>query len=98
VAVFFVVCRRRGPRWDPTAPLEQQEGWDEHADFMDGLVARGVVILGGPLEDEETVVLAVEAASADEIRSTLAEDPWHGSHLVVERVESWTIRLDGRRA
>jgi uncharacterized protein YciI len=96
--VFFVVSRRRGPRWKPAAPLEEQEGWVEHAAFMDGLVGRGFVVLGGPLEDEETVVLAVEAASAEEVRATLARDPWHETHLVVERVDGWTIRLDGRSA
>jgi hypothetical protein len=63
---------------------------------MDGLVGSGFVILGGPLGDEERVVLAVEADSDDSVRETLAADPWSGSHLVVESVEPWTIRLDGR--
>jgi hypothetical protein len=96
VAVFFVVCRRRGPLWKEGLALEKQEGWVEHADFMDRLVESGFVVLGGPLEDEKTVVLAVEATSAEEVRATLARDPWDESHLVVERVEGWTIRLDGR--
>jgi uncharacterized protein YciI len=94
--VFFVVERRTAPQWDPARPLEEQSGWDEHAAFMDGLVADGFVVLGGPLADEVRVVLAIEASSADEVRSTLARDPWHETHLVVETVEPWTIRLDGR--
>jgi hypothetical protein len=94
---FYVVLRRTGPEWDPARPLEEQAAWDEHAAFMDGLVDDGFVVLGGPLEDEIRVVLAVEAASADEVRATLARDPWSGSHLVVEAVEPWTIRLDGRQ-
>jgi hypothetical protein len=94
---FFVVLRRRGPEWDASQPLEGQTGWDEHAEFMDALVDDGFVVLGGPLADEETVVLAVEAASEAEVRDTLARDPWSGTHLVVERVDGWTIRLDGRR-
>ena len=64
---------------------------------MDGLVDEGFIVLGGPLVDEHRVILAIEAASEDEVRSTLARDPWHGSHLVVESVDLWTIRLDGRR-
>jgi uncharacterized protein YciI len=96
--MFFVVCRRRGPEWDASLPLEEQSDWPAHADFMDGLVATGFVVLGGPLADEETVVLAVEAASESEVRARLALDPWHESHLVVDRVDSWTIRLDGRAA
>jgi hypothetical protein len=93
---FFVVLRRTGPQWDPARRLEEQEGWDEHAAFMDGLVDRGFVILGGPLADEVRVVLAVEASSVEGVRATLAEDPWSGSHLVVDSVEPWTVRLDGR--
>jgi hypothetical protein len=94
---FFVVLRRAGPAWDPSLPLEQQSGWDEHAAFMDGLVDAGVVVLGGPLADERRVVLAVEADSEASVRSTLARDPWSGTHLVVDSVDAWTIRLDGRR-
>lgn len=94
---FFVVLRRAGPAWDSSLPLEQQSGWDEHAAFMDGLVDAGVVVLGGPLADERRVVLAVEADSEATVRSTLARDPWSGTHLVVDSVDAWTIRLDGRR-
>jgi hypothetical protein len=95
---FFVVLRRSGPQYDAGRPLEEQSGWAEHAAFMDGLVAGGFVVLGGPLADEHRVVLAVEAGSEDDVRSTLARDPWHGSHLVVDSIDRWTIRLDGRRA
>ena len=94
---FLVVLRRTGPQWDPSLPLEAQSGWDVHAEFMDELVRSGFVVLGGPLADEERVVLAVEAESEDDIRATLALDPWSGSHLVVDTVDAWTVRLDGRR-
>jgi hypothetical protein len=94
--VFFVVLRRVGPEWAPDTPLEEQSGWNPHAQFMDALVDDGFVVLGGPLADEERVVLVIEAESEDDIRARLAEDPWHGSHLVVESVDRWTIRLDGQ--
>jgi hypothetical protein len=32
------------------------------------------------------------------VRQRLAADPWSGSHLLVEAVEPWEIRLDARRA
>ena len=76
--------------------MQEQTDWDAHAAFMDALVDRGFVVLGGPLADEERVVLAVEAESETEVRETLAADPWSGSHLLIDGVESWTIRLDGR--
>jgi len=96
MAMFLVVLTRSGPAWDASKPLEQQQGWPEHAAFMDRLVASGFLVLGGPLVDELRVVHAVHAASVDEVRATLARDPWSGSHLVVETVTPWTIRLDGR--
>lgn len=93
---FFVVLRRTGPEWDPSLSLEEQSGWPEHADFMDGLANDGFVVLGGPLADEERVVLAVKADTAEDVHETLARDPWSGTHLVVDSVDGWTIRLDGR--
>jgi hypothetical protein len=94
--MFLVVLHRSGPSWQASLPLEQQSGWDEHADFMETLVDDGFIVLGGPLGDEQRVVHAVEAASEQQVRERLAADPWSGSHLVVETIEPWTIRLDGR--
>ena len=93
MAAFLVFLSRSGPEWDPSRPLEEQSDWDAHASFMDGLVDDGFIVLGGPLSDERRVVHAVEADSEAEIRSTLARDPWSGSHLVIEAIEPWTIRL-----
>jgi hypothetical protein len=96
MAMFSVVLRRRGPLYDLSLPLEEQADWTAHASFMDGLVDSGFVILGGPLADEHRVMLAVEAESEDVVRATLARDPWHETHLVIDSVDAWTVRLDGR--
>ena len=95
--VFFVVLRHAGPQWDPSQPMEQQSDWPAHASFMDGLVDAGFVVLGGPLADEHRVVLVVEAESEDAVRSRLARDPWSETHLRIDTIDRWTIRLDGRR-
>ena len=97
MATFHVVVHRSGPDYDRSLPLEQQSGWDEHAAFMDALVNAGFLVLGGPLGDEYRVVHVVEAASDDEVRETLARDPWSGTHLVIDSVDAWTLRLDARR-
>jgi len=91
--MFLVVLRRSGPDYDHSQPLEQQSGWEEHAAFMDGLVEDGFVVLGGVLGDEVRTAHAVEAASEDEVRERFAQDPWSGSHLVVDSIDPWTIRL-----
>ncbi len=97
MGTYFVVLRRRGPAWRAGVPLEQQSDWVEHAAFMDALVDDGFVVLGGPLADEQRVVLVVESTSAAEVSTVLAGDPWSGSHLVVDSIDAWTVRLDGRR-
>jgi uncharacterized protein YciI len=96
MAMFLVVLRRSGPQWDRSRPLEEQSGWTEHAAFMDALVDEGFLVLGGPLADEERVAHAVEAESEAAIRATLARDPWSETHLVLDTIDPWTIRLDGR--
>jgi uncharacterized protein YciI len=95
---YYVVLRRLGPEWDPSRPMEEQSGWPAHAAFMDGLVGDGFIVLGGPLADEQRVVLAVEAESEAVVRETLGRDPWSETHLLVDTIEPWTIRLDGRRS
>jgi uncharacterized protein YciI len=97
MSMFHVVLARTGPEWDRSKPLEEQSGWDDHAAFMDSLVDDGFIVLGGPLEDEIRTVHAVEAESPEAIRARLARDPWSESHLVVDEIAEWTIRLDGRR-
>ena len=93
--MYLVMLQRSGPSWDRSLPMERQSGWDAHAEFMDALVDRGFLVLGGPLDDVR-VAHAVEAESEDEVRATLGRDPWSGSHLIVDTVERWRIRLDGR--
>jgi uncharacterized protein YciI len=95
--MFLVVLRRSGPQYDRSRPLEEQSGWLEHAAFMDGLVDAGVIVLGGPLADEYRTAHAVEAESEEAVRATLARDPWSETHLQVDSIDPWTIRLDGRR-
>jgi uncharacterized protein YciI len=96
--MFLVMVSRSGPQWDGSRPLEEQSGWPEHAAFMDGLVDEGIIILGGPLADEHRVAHVFDAESEDAIRATLARDPWSETHLRVDTIDPWTIRLDGRRA
>ena len=95
--MFLVTLSRSGPQWDSSRALEEQPGWPAHASFMDGLVDAGFVVLGGPLADGRRVVHAVEAQSEDAVRATLARDPWSETHLLIDTIESWTIRLDGRQ-
>ena len=93
----FAVRLVHGPNWDPGRPIREQDGWQEHAAFMDGLVDDGFIILGGPVDDGEQTLHAVEAAGEDEIRTRLALDPWASAGLLrVGPIEPWALWLDGR--
>ena len=86
-----------GPNWDAGRPIRGQDGWGDHAAFMDGLVDDGFVILGGPVGDGTQTLHAVEAADEDEIRTRLALDPWASAGLLrVGPIEPWAFWLDGR--
>ena len=91
--MFHVVVLRSGPEWRQDRPLEEQSGWEEHAAYMDDLADKGFFVLGGPLADEVRVAFAVEAESEEAVRETLAADPWHETHLLIDSIEPWTIRL-----
>jgi uncharacterized protein YciI len=93
----FAVTMEKGPAWDGSRGRREQDGWDEHAAFMDMLVGEGFVLLGGPLGDGERVLLAVEAADETAVHARLAADPWDPAGLLrTGRVEPWLLWLDGR--
>ena len=78
--------------------MREQEGWDEHAAFMDALVEDGFIVLGGPLEDDRDVLHVVEADSKEAVHERLAADNWTQNRMLTTvSVERWTILLDGRR-
>ena len=94
--MMFVVRRARGGPWDWTRDMREQDGWDEHARFLDELVQEGFIILGGPLEGDREVLHIVDAPSEEAIRERLAQDNWElDGKLTTVSIESWTILLDG---
>jgi len=94
---LYAVRERRGGPWDWNLGLREQAGFAEHAHFMDGLVESGFVVLGGPLEGDREVLLAVDAPDEKTIRKRLADDPWIlNGMLTLSSIERWAILLDGR--
>jgi uncharacterized protein len=74
--------------------MREQDGWDDHARFMDGLVDDGFIVLGGPLGDGMRFMHAVSAGTEDEVERRLADDPWtHSGLLRIATVEPWEILL-----
>jgi uncharacterized protein YciI len=94
---YFLVRQRRGPGWDPAKGRRDQEGWDRHAAFIDGLTGR--VLLGGPLDDVdgEFALLLVRAEDEVDARRLFDADPWMGSILQIAGVERWTLWIGADR-
>jgi uncharacterized protein len=93
VARYFLVFRGKGPAWDHAKGRREQDRWEEHAAFMDGLVEDGYVVLGGPVgegEGEDTLQV-MEAEDEQAVRACLAEDPWREDMLVTKSVEPWQV-------
>jgi hypothetical protein len=91
---LFVVYQQHGGPWDWSKGLREQQLWDEHAQFMDALVDDGFVVLGGPL-DERDVLLIVEGRSEAAVRERFATDPWiENGMLTITAVRAWTVLLE----
>ena len=94
---YFVLRLERGGPWDWSRDMREQDGWDDHARFMDDLVDKGSIILGGPLEGDRETLHIVDAPSEEAVRARFAEDNWAANGMLsVKSVERWTILLDGR--
>jgi len=93
----FAVRLIHGPGWDSSRPIREQDSWDTHAAFMDGLVDDGFLIIGGPIGDGAQTLHAVEAADENEVRARFAEDPWASAGLLrIGSIEPWSLWLDSR--
>ena len=91
----FLVYSTAGLQRDLARDAREQPYWDEHAAFIDGLVAEGVIQLGGPLDEEGGGFLVVMAQNEAEVRERLRHDPWyaHGI-LALVWVKRWRIFID----
>ena len=73
--------------------MREQDAWDEHAAFMEGLADEGFIFLGGPLGTDH-VMHVVVAESGEQIVERLAADPWEPMGLLRNvSVERWHILL-----
>ncbi|MGO8725078.1 MAG: YciI family protein [Acidimicrobiales bacterium] len=97
----FAVTTEKGPNWDDSRQIREQQAWMEHAAFADELVERGIIILGGPIgggSDDDIALLAVEASEEAELRSIFSNDPWTLNGVFrIKEVRPWTLWLDSRR-
>ena len=93
-AIRVVVRWRAGPAWTSGAP-EDQDGWEEHAQFIDGLIERGIFVMGGPYADNSGSHTLLEGVSADEARELVLQDPFVANGVFeLEDVRAWNVYVD----
>jgi len=94
----FVMISSAGPNRDISKSTREQSFWDEHAAFIDRLVAEGFIWMGGPLVDEGGSLLFFNATDENEVREKMKDDPWqkHGI-LRPESIKRWQIFIDPRK-
>jgi uncharacterized protein YciI len=91
---IFAVTRTRGPAFNRSLSLEEQIDWTAHAAFMNALHGKGFVLLGGPLEGTQEVLLIVHARDTNEIQVRLSTDPWTVKDLLrIKQIAPWNVRL-----
>jgi hypothetical protein len=93
MARLFAVIRTHGPAWKEGQPLEQQDNWRGHADFMEGLEAEGFAVFAGPLEGTRDALVILSAGDAAEVRRRLQGDPWGENMLKLAWIAPWDLRL-----
>ena len=93
---LFVAINEQGPHWNPAQSMREQEGWNEHATFMNALVAERMVVLGGPLPkgDQHRALLVLRAPDEETLRTRLADDPWMRSGVLrIAELVPWELLL-----
>jgi uncharacterized protein YciI len=95
----FLVRQARGPAWDPALRRREQVGWEEHAAFVDRLVAEGRVLLGGPVGEADGELAELVVAAEDEAgaRALFEADPWRDRILRIAGVERWNLWVGAER-
>jgi uncharacterized protein len=92
--VRVVVRWRAGPAWTSGSP-EDQSGWGEHAEFIDGLIERGIFVMGGPYADNSGSHTLLENVTEGEARELVLQDPFVASGVFeLEDVRAWNVWVD----
>jgi uncharacterized protein len=85
---------RAGPTWAGGSVREQPD-WDAHAEFVDALVDRGTMVMGGPFSDNSGSMSLLEGVGADEARRILEDDPFMKNGVfVLEEIREWDVFVD----
>jgi hypothetical protein len=89
---------RAAATWD-CGPVQSPAGLGLARSFVDQLVERGTIVMGGPFSDHSGAMLLLEGVSTEEARRVFDLDPFVKNQVfVVDDTRDWTIFVDSPTA
>ena len=64
----------------------------EHLDYLNGLHAKGTLVLAGPLADSSGAVVVLDVEDEAAVRDVIAGDPYTREHAAADhRIRAWNV-------
>ena len=90
----LIVKVHAGPTWKGGG-VREQPGWDAHATFIDGLIERGTMVMGGPFHDNSGSMMLFEGVGLSEAERLVAADPFiENGVFVLDEIREWDVFVD----
>ncbi len=83
-----------GEKWIEGKPAHEQN-LKPHADYMAGMVKKGILIFGGPWRDEPGGLAILKCRSDEEARAVLENDPAVKMGVMNGDLKAWTVFFQG---
>lgn len=90
---LYIVIYRPGPTWIAGKPMHQQK-LGPHVRYVQGLLAEGRLVAGGPFTDGDGGMAIYRAANLDEAKAMLAADPAITSGVFAADMRPWNPLYD----
>ena len=91
-----VVLFSAGPAWIKGRTSREQAYWDGHAEFIDNLTERGLLVAGGPFLDESGAMNILSRPPVElDVKALYATDPFLVNGIfALERILPWAVFVD----
>jgi len=89
-----VVVYTGGPNWIEGKPAVEQN-LRPHADYMAGMLKKGILLLGGPWRDEPGGLAVLNCRSDAEAEEVLRNDPSVKMGVMVGSLKAWSVYFQG---
>ncbi len=91
--VYYVAIVKKGPNWTPEQTPEEIRSGQEHRQYLENLLARGVVVLAGPFTDSGEIrgIYVFKVPSAIDAKKLCDASPLVKSGRLRVEVHPWQM-------